>query len=210
MVVPAPTVPRQRAARGQATRQPPATTTIHSRHVAGMLYGHVVHLYAVRWRESSPLAQLPSWTYTRWMTDEPRDEPELLDQRVPVMLSASVVTRIDAFRKSLGGFPSRGFVMRRLIEAGLVAWRVTDEPTDESELLDQRVPVMLSASVVRRIDDVRGRLGGFPSRGLVVRRLLDAGLTAEDARLRELAIESGLGPTPGSSGRKRKNSVNKA
>jgi hypothetical protein len=48
-------------------------------------------------------------------------ESERKDQRVPVMMSASEVRNLDAWRRAQQDLPSRGGAIRRLIEAGLRA-----------------------------------------------------------------------------------------
>jgi hypothetical protein len=48
-------------------------------------------------------------------------ETELKNQRIPVMMSASEVRNLDAWRRAQEDLPSRGEAIRRLIEAGLKA-----------------------------------------------------------------------------------------
>jgi hypothetical protein len=60
-------------------------------------------------------------------------ETELKDQRVPVMMSASEVKAVDAWRRSQDDLPSRGEAIRRLIEFGL---KTPPEPPTLSALAD--------------------------------------------------------------------------
>jgi hypothetical protein len=56
-----------------------------------------------------------------------------------------------------------------------------DKPT--SELKDQRVPVMMSASELKEIDDWRRRQDDLPSRSEAMRRLIALGI-ANDLHLK--------------------------
>jgi hypothetical protein len=51
--------------------------------------------------------------YIRGMETEPKD------QRVPVMMSASEVKAVDAWRRSQESLPSRSEAVRRLVDLGL-------------------------------------------------------------------------------------------
>ncbi len=46
---------------------------------------------------------------------------ELKDQRVPIMMSASDLAALDAWRRGQTDLPSRGEAIRRLIDLGLKA-----------------------------------------------------------------------------------------
>ena len=60
-----------------------------------------------------PLVQVAQLFYGSRMADE------LKDQRVPVMMTASEVAAIDAWRAKQPGIPSRSEAIRRLVEKGL-------------------------------------------------------------------------------------------
>lgn len=46
---------------------------------------------------------------------------EKKDQRIPIMMAASEVSRIDDWRSKQPGIPSRAEAIRRLVEVGLAA-----------------------------------------------------------------------------------------
>jgi hypothetical protein len=46
-------------------------------------------------------------------------ENELKDQRVPVLMTASELRRLDAWRRATEDMPSRGEAIRRLVGIGL-------------------------------------------------------------------------------------------
>lgn len=70
-----------------------------------------------------PLCQWPNLGKLLVMENEP------LDQRIPVMMSKSGVSAIDAYRRNTDGLPSRAEAIRRLIELGLeAAKRDSSEP----------------------------------------------------------------------------------
>ncbi len=50
------------------------------------------------------------------------------------------------------------------------------------ELKDRRVPLMMQPSLVSAIDAWRGRQPDVPARAEAIRRLIEAGLKAEEAR----------------------------
>ena len=54
--------------------------------------------------------------------------------------------------------------------------------SDPNEPRDQRVPVMMSASELKEIDDWRRRQDELPSRSEAVRRLIALGLAIEGER----------------------------
>ena len=55
-------------------------------------------------------------------------------------------------------------------------------PGMDTELKDQRVPLMMQPSLVRAIDAWRGRQPDVPARAEAIRRLIETGLKAEEAR----------------------------
>ena len=74
------------------------------------LFVLVVPLVPVKWDCASS---------TRCATQPPMDEKK--NQRIPIMMSASEVARIDAWRAKQPGIPSRAEAIRRLVEKGLEA-----------------------------------------------------------------------------------------
>lgn len=55
------------------------------------------------------------------MALETNDKTELKDIRIPVMMSASDVAAIDAWRRRQLGLPNRSQAIRRLVDLGLKA-----------------------------------------------------------------------------------------
>ena len=53
---------------------------------------------------------------------------ELKHQRMPVMMSASEVRAVDAWRRKLDDLPSRSEAIRRLVDAGLKAMAADARP----------------------------------------------------------------------------------
>ena len=50
----------------------------------------------------------------------------------------------------------------------------------QTEPRDQRVPIMLTASELRTVDDWRRKQTDLPSRSEAIRRLIEAGLRAQE------------------------------
>jgi hypothetical protein len=61
----------------------------------------------------------------------------------------------------------------------------------QSESRDQRVPIMLTASELRTVDDWRRHQPDLPSRSEAIRRLIEAGLKAADKPIRGPEPEGG-------------------
>lgn len=62
---------------------------------------------------SMPLVHVAQYMYVRRMADEKKD------QRIPIMMTASEVGRVDEWRRNQPDLPSRAEAIRRLIEIGL-------------------------------------------------------------------------------------------